>query len=187
MPARRGPALARSSFIAAGWLIAAVAVAGVALAQDDPIAANHVIVDARLHTSGQPSAAMLEQLGDRGFDTVINLAPPTAQGAVAEQRALLEAAGVSYANIPVDFRNPTYADFEQFSAALDAARAGQVLVHCQINARGSTFTFLYRVVHEQAPPAEAFELVRRVWQPNDVWRAFARDVLARNGIAYELP
>jgi uncharacterized protein (TIGR01244 family) len=181
MSARRGRT------VALGLLIAALTAAGVARAQDEPIAVNHVMVDERLHTSGQPSAAMLEKLGDRGFDTVINLAPPTAQGAVAEQRALLEASGVQYVNIGVDFRNPTYADFEQFSAALDAARAGHVLVHCQINARGSTFTFLYRVVHEQAPPAEAFELVRRVWQPNDVWRAFARDVLARNGIAYELP
>lgn len=182
MSARRAPPLVRP-----GLLTAALAVAGVAGAQDDPIAVNHVIVDERLHTSGQPTAAMLEQLGDRGFDTAINLAPPTARGAVAEERALLEAAGVNYVNIPVDFRHPTYTDFEQFSAALDEARGGQVLVHCQINARGSTFTFLYRVVHEQAPPAEAFKLVRRVWQPNDVWKAFARNVLSRNGIAYELP
>lgn len=157
-----------------------------AFAQDDAIAMNHVVVDARLHTSGQPQATVLETLADRGFATVINLAPPTVQGAVAQEGALLEASGVDYVNIPVDFRNPTYEDFERFSEALGAARDDQVLVHCQINARGSTFTFLYRVVHEGVPPAEAFELVRRVWTPNELWTAFAHDVLARNGIDFDL-
>lgn len=156
-----------------------------AIAQEEPIAANHVIVDARLHTSGQPQAAMLAKLGERGFETVINLAPPTVQGAVAEEPTLLETSGVEYVNIPVDFRNPTYDDFMRFSDAVRGAREGQLLVHCQVNARGSMFTFLYRVVHESVPPAEAFDLVKRVWTPNDVWTAFGRDVLARNGIEFD--
>ena len=168
-------------------LMLSTVVARESFAQDDALAVNHVIVEPRLHTSGQPPAAVLETLAERGFDTVINLAPPTVQGAVAEERALLEATGVEYVNIPVDFRNPTYEDFERFSAVLDAARDGQVLVHCQINARGSTFTFLYRVVHEAVPPAEAFELVQRVWTPTEPWAAFAHDVLERNGIRFEVP
>jgi len=157
-----------------------------ATGQDDAIAVNHVIVDDRLHTAGQPPGAVLGELGGR-FDTVINLAPPTVQGAVAEERALLEAAGVEYVNIPVDFRNPTHEDFERFSSALESARDGRVLVHCQINARGSTFTFLYRVVHEGVPPAEAFALVERVWTPTEPWAAYARSVLERHGVAFDVP
>lgn len=168
-------------------LLFTIAGTSCAIAQDDPIAVNHVIVDVRLHTSGQPAPAVLEKLGERGFDTVINLAPPTVQGAVAQERALLEASGVEYVNVPVDFRNPTYEDFARFSAALDEARDGQVLVHCQVNARGSTFTFLYRVVHEGAAPAEAFELVKRAWTPNAQWADFARDVLVRHGIDFDVP
>lgn len=157
------------------------------LAQESALAQNHVVVDDRLHTSGQPAAAVLETLAKRGFDTVINLAPPTVQGAVAEERALLEAAGVGYVNIPVDFRNPTYENFERFSEALGAARGGQVLVHCQVNARGSAFTFLYRVVHEGVAPAEAYELVTKVWTPNEQWTQFVEGVLARHDVDFEIP
>ena len=154
--------------------------------QDKGLAVNHVVVDERLHTSGQPAAAVLETLAARGFDTVVNLAPATVQGAVPEERDLLEGSGVTYVNVPVDFRNPTYADFELFSDSLGQARDGQVLVHCQVNARASMFTFLYRVVHEGVPPAEAYELVKQVWTPVEPWALFGEDVLKRHGIDFRL-
>lgn len=158
----------------------------VSFGQQEALALNHVIVDERLHTSGQPEAAVLEKLAAEGFDTVVNLAPSTVPGAVSDEGRLLEASGVSYVNIPVDFRNPTYEDFERFSDALERARAGQVLVHCQVNARASTFTFLYRVVHENAPADEAYALVKQAWTPNEQWVRFAEDVLERHGIELEL-
>ena len=172
--------------LSAVWLGHAALAPDLCLAQESAIAQNHVVVDDRLHTSGQPAAAVLEGLAKRGFDTVINLAPPTVQGAVAEERALLEASGVDYVNIPVDFRDPTYENFERFSEALRDSRDGQVLVHCQVNARGSAFTFLYRVVHEGVAPAEAYELVEKVWTPNEQWAQFVEDVLARHDIDFEV-
>jgi uncharacterized protein (TIGR01244 family) len=173
--------------LAAPLLLACVTFApNAAFAQDSTLAVNHVVIDDRLHTSGQPAAPVLETLAAHAFDTVINLAPPTVQGAIAEERALLEASGVEYVNIPVDFRNPTYEDFELFSDALRQARDGKVLVHCQVNARGSTFTFLYRAVHEGVPPAEAFELVKKAWTPSEPWARFAESVLARHGIDYKI-
>jgi protein tyrosine phosphatase (PTP) superfamily phosphohydrolase (DUF442 family) len=158
-----------------------------AAAEPQPVAINHVVVDARLHTSGQPQTPALETLAERGFDSVINLAPPTVVGAVADERELLESSGIAYVNIPVDFRNPTYADFERFSEALRETRGGQVLVHCQVNARASTFTFLYRVVHEGVAPAEAFELVKQVWTPIEPWADFGERVLERHGIDFRFP
>lgn len=158
----------------------------VSFAQQEALALNHIIIDERLHTSGQPEAAVLEKLAAEGFDTVVNLAPATVSGAVADESRLLEVTGVRYINIPVEFRNPTYEDFERFSDALERARAGKVLVHCQVNARASTFTFLYRVVHENAPAAEAYALVKQAWTPNEQWLLFAEDVLARHGIDLEM-
>ena len=158
----------------------------VSFGQQAALAPNHVVVDERLHTSGQPEAAMLGTLAAQGFDTVVNLAPATVTSAVPNEGEVLTASGVSYVHIPVDFRNPTYADFERFSAALERDRTGQVLVHCQVNARASTFTFLYRVVHEQAPPDEAYALVKQVWTPNEQWTRFAEDVLGRHGVEFEL-
>src|SRR5690606_26192634 len=127
-----------------------------------------------------------EKLAAQGFDTVVNLAPSSVPRAVPTEGDVLEASGVSYVNIPVDFRDPTYEDFAPFSEALERARAGQVLVHCQINARASTFTFLYRVVHENASPDEAYALVKQVWTPNEQWARFGQDVLERHGIEFEL-
>lgn len=170
-----------------GWLVGAALVPLVSFAQPEPLALNHVVIDERLHTSGQPAPPALEALAARGFDLVVNLAPPTAQGAVAEERDLLESSGVAYVNIPVDFRDPTYADFERFSDVLRQARDGNVLVHCQINARASMFTFLYRVVHEGVAPAEAFELVKQVWTPVEHWARFGDAVLEQHGVEFVFP
>lgn len=166
---------------------AAAALSTASFAQQEPIAVNHIVVNDRLHTSGQPQPAQLQTLADRSFDLVVNLAPPTVDSAVESESRLLEESGVSYVNIPVDWRNPTYADFERFSAVMREAEGKHVLVHCQVNARASTFTFLYRVVHEQVPPAEAFELVNAVWTPAEHWAAFGRSVLEQHNIDFEFP
>jgi protein tyrosine phosphatase (PTP) superfamily phosphohydrolase (DUF442 family) len=106
---------------------------------------------------------------------------------VAEESELLQRSGVAYVNIPVDFRNPTLEDFDRFSEVMQQAGDQQVLVHCQVNARASTFTFLYRVVHEGVAPEEAFALVEKVWMPVATWAAFGQQVLDRHGVEFTLP
>ena len=117
----------------------------------------------------------------------MNLAPPTNQGAVADEGKLVAEDGPTYVNIPVSWQQPTYEDFELFSAVMNGARDRKVLVHCQLNMRASAFTFLYRVVHEGVPPEEAMKALRAVWIPRDQWATFTADVLARNNIDFELP
>jgi uncharacterized protein (TIGR01244 family) len=178
---RLGPTLVKC------LLLAVSLTAITASAQEEQIAINHVIVDQRLHTSGQPAVPQLQTLADRGFDLVVNLAPPTVQGAVAEEREVLEGSGVDYVNIPVDFRNPTVEDFDRFSEVMRQAEDRRILVHCQVNARASTFTFLYRVVHQGVAPQEAFALVEKVWTPVATWAEFGRQVLDRHGIEFTFP
>ncbi len=151
-------------------------------AQEDELAINHVVINDRLHTSGQPESSQLSGLADLGFEMVINLAPPTTQGAIATEGKLVAENGVAYVNIPVDWRNPTYADFALFSGVLNQSGDRQVLVHCQVNKRASMFTFLYQVVHERVPVDEAFEFVTRVWVPEDQWVTFGKRVLERHDI-----
>ena len=152
-----------------------------------PLAVNYVAATERIHTAGQPDAATLATLAERGFELVINLAPPTNQGAVPEEGKLIAEDGPTYVNIPVDWQNPTSEDFEIFSAVMNGARDRKVLVHCQLNMRASAFTFLYRVIHEHVPPEQAMEALRAVWIPRDQWATFTADVLKRNNIAFELP
>ncbi len=152
------------------------------VAQEDELAVNHVVINDRLHTSGQPESSQLSGLADRGFEMVINLAPPTTQGAIATEGKLVAENGVAYVNIPVDWRNPTYADFALFSGVLNQSGDRQVLVHCQVNKRASMFTFLYQVVHAQVPVDEAFDFVTQVWVPEDQWVTFGKRVLERHDI-----
>jgi uncharacterized protein (TIGR01244 family) len=152
-----------------------------------PIGVNYVAATERLHTAGQPDAATLATLGEQGFELVVNLAPPTNQGAVADEGKLVAENGPTYVNIPVSWQQPTHEDFALFSAVMNGARDRKVLVHCQLNMRASAFTFLYRVIHEGVPPEEAMNALRAVWIPRDQWATFTADMLARNNIAFELP
>jgi protein tyrosine phosphatase (PTP) superfamily phosphohydrolase (DUF442 family) len=154
---------------------------------DDAIGVNYVAATERLHTAGQPNAATLATLAEQGFELVVNLAPPSSQGAVPEEGKLVAEDGPAYVNIPVSWQQPTYEDFELFSAVMNGARDRKVLVHCQLNMRASAFTFLYRVIHEGVAPEEALEALRTVWIPRDQWATFTADVLERHDVAFELP
>jgi len=158
-----------------------------AQAIDPTIGVNYVAATERLHTAGQPNAATLAALGEQGFELVVNLAPPSNQGAVAEEGKLVAEHGATYVNIPVSWQQPTYEDFELFSAVMNGARDRKVLVHCQLNMRASAFTFLYRVVHEDVPPEEAMKALRAVWIPRDQWATFTADVLKRHDVDFALP
>jgi protein tyrosine phosphatase (PTP) superfamily phosphohydrolase (DUF442 family) len=168
-------------------LLLAATAWGQAPSAGTPLGVNYVAVTDRLHTAGQPDAATLATLGEQGFELVVNLAPPSNQGAVPEEGKLVAEHGPTYVNIPVSWQKPTLADFDLFSAVMNGARDRKVLVHCQLNMRASAFTFLYRVVHERVAPEEAMKALAPVWIPRDQWATFTADVLARNGIDYTLP
>lgn len=151
----------------------------------DAAPANFVAVTERIHTSGQPTAAQLGTLKSKGYAFIINLATPASSGAIPEEGSLIARTGASYLNIPVDFKNPTYDDFELFSNILKQSGSRQVLVHCQVNKRASVFAFLYRVVHERVAPDEAWKHVVSIWEPEPQWSRFVRMVLKRHNIAYD--
>ena len=153
----------------------------------EPIGVNYVAATERLHTAGQPSATTLATLAEQGFELVVNLAPPSNDGAVPEEGKLIAEDGPTYVNIPVSWQKPTYQDFELFSAVMNGARERKVLVHCQLNMRASAFTFLYRVIHEGVAPEEAMQALRTVWIPRDQWAEFTADVLARHNVDFKLP
>jgi len=169
-------------------IVLAVAVCSTACAEETgEIGVNYVAATERIHTAGQPAADTLAGLAEQGFELVVNLAPPTSPGAVANEGKLVAEDGPTYVNIPVSWQNPTYEDFALFSAVMNGARDRKVLVHCQLNMRASAFTFLYRVVHEQVPPDEAFKALSAVWVPRDQWADFTALVLDKHGIDFALP
>ena len=167
--------------------ISAAGFSSASMAQVEELPLNYVIASERLHTSGQPDSEQLASLPDQGFDLVINLATPTSPNSIPDEGRLVTEGGASYVNIPVDWRAPTYEDFEFFSGILNQSSHDRVLVHCMLNYRASLFTFLYRTVHQGVAPDEAYEAVAAVWEPEDQWLEFGQMVLARHGIEYRLP
>ena len=139
-----------------------------------------------LTSAAQPSSDWLGQAKELKYDLVINLAPPQSHGSIANEGGIVGSKGVTYVNIPVDFKNPTPEDFRFFSAVVKANAERNVFVHCQVNLRGSSFTFLYRVIHEGADPREALAKMQSVWTPDPVWRKFIEETLAANGKKVEI-
>ena len=148
-------------------------------AGDEP--ANFVSWRSGLSSSAQPNAAFLKRAKSLGYDIVINLAPPEYDEAVLNEGAILAAQGVVYVNIPVRFGNPTAEDFRLFRDAMKSVSAKNVLVHCQINLRGSAFSYLYRVIVESANEEDAHSKLTGVWMPNPIWKKFIASTLAANG------
>src|SRR5688572_17173356 len=146
---------------------------------------NFVPVSERIHTSGQPSAAQLGGLAEKGYKLVINLAPPTSAGSLADEGMLVAQTGIAYVNIPVDWHEPLHEDLALFSEILDRAGSRRALVHCQVNNRASLFTFLHQVVRGGVGPELAYENVTAIWAPDARWKAFAREVLRRHKVDFE--
>jgi len=146
---------------------------------------NLVEITPQITTSAQPTAAFLESLKAQGFGAVIFIAPPTVGNAVKEEPFIVGKQGLLYANVPVNFMAPTAADFNAFRGVLNAWRDRKVLVHCQVNMRASVFMFLYRVLQDNEPPEKAYENVRKIWNPDPVWREFLSSTLKTNGIVFE--
>ena len=82
---------------------------------------------------------------------------------------------MSYVHIPIDFKAPTSEDFRVFASVMDAFKNRPVFVHCAANMRVSAFVFLYRVLHDKVPRAEAERDLHAIWQPDEVWSRFMQE------------
>ena len=75
---------------------------------------NYREISERVCTSGQPTKNQFTLIKDAGYRTVINLAPHDAENALEDESGALASLGLRYIHIPVDFANPTQADFDRF-------------------------------------------------------------------------
>lgn len=167
-------------------VLAAIALLSAICAHAQSNPDNYVQWRKGLASSAQPDKGWLRKAREKGFDVVVNLAPPQAHGSLPDEGGILGATGITYVNIPVDFQHPTAEDFRFFAEVLKANASRNVLVHCQVNLRGSSFTFLHRVLNEGAEMAEAREKLLGVWTPDRVWQRFIEETLKANGKSADL-
>jgi protein tyrosine phosphatase (PTP) superfamily phosphohydrolase (DUF442 family) len=140
---------------------------------------NFIAVGDDLATGGQPSEAELRDVAAAGYRTNINLGLLDPRYCLPDEAGLSASLGLSYRHIPVQFDAPAVADFEAFVAAMDARGADPVFVHCAANYRVSAFVGLYGELRLGWTRADADAHMRRVWEPNEVWRGFIEECRRR--------
>ena len=115
---------------------------------------------------------------------MINLALPTSTNALPDERAVVEAQGMTYYPIPVEWECPTSQDFQQFVTMMTQFAEHKVFVHCAMNMRVSAFVYLYRRLQGVPQDTAAADLAK-IWQPNETWQTFINTVLAESGMGIQ--
>ena len=133
---------------------------------------NYLPINSQLATSGQPTKNQLKSIQRAGYTKIINLAPTRAENALNNEAALVADLGMGYINIPVDFSNPTEQDFAQFVSQLKSHSNKKIWIHCAANMRVSCFIFKYRTAILGTNQNHAQADLRKIWQPNAVWKQF---------------
>ena len=134
-------------------------------------------------SSGQPTALQLEKIEQQGFERVIYLAFTDNDTAIEDEDRVVKQLGMDYIHIPVDWENPTLTDFKTFAEVMGNENPVKTLLHCQVNFRASSFSFLYRVAVQGVPHLDAKNDLDSVWAPNETWFRFIRTVLKDYGLS----
>lgn len=142
---------------------------------------NFLPLSDSLLTSGQPTEAQLAAVKAAGVTHVINLAPHGLENSLKNEPEIVDALGMRYIHIPVDFKNPTEANFSRFCEAMQQVKHDKVLVHCAANMRVSAFMFRYRIQVLGEDRALAQQDLQKIWEPFEVWAGFVeRGVLEQS-------
>ena len=129
-------------------------------------------LDGRITTSGQPTEAQLAEIRGRGVRHIVNLGLHTHEKALPDEAATVDRLGMTYIHIPVDFQNPTDADFAEFCSTMAELQGKTVHVHCIANYRVSAFFYRYRRDVLGWDEGQARADLEKLWQPVEVWADF---------------
>ena len=131
-------------------------------------------LDQLLTTSGQPGEQDLVLLAQGGTRAVINLALHSHELALPDERATVEALGMTYVHIPVPFGAPGEDHFAAFCAAMARHHDQQIHVHCIMNYRVSAFIYRWRRDVLGWDDEQSRAAMLEVWDPGDypAWDAF---------------
>lgn len=147
---------------------------------------NYYEYSPALLSAGQPRREQFPAIAKAGVEAVINLAPVTDPGALADEAEIVAKLGMGYVHIPVNWDHPPRADYASFLVAMEKFRGKRVLVHCYAGSRASAFVFLYRVLELDADRSAAHTTLEAIWANNPgyelpvvpQWQKLIDDVLA---------
>jgi uncharacterized protein (TIGR01244 family) len=128
-----------------------------------------------------PKTEQVDAIAQAGVQAVVNLAPEKSEGALQNERNLVEARGIQYVHIPVEWDSPTRQNLDDFMNAMDAHADDHVLVHCQANFRATGFVALYRILRLGWKKEDAFQDLQKIWNPEKflIWQKFIEENLGQ--------
>ena len=144
---------------------------------------NYIAYSDVLASSGQPTAAQFQVQAEAGVQRVVYLAFTDHETSLANEDRVVRDLGMAFVQVPVVWANPQVEDFRLFAAIMAQGGDQKTLVHCQVNWRASSFSFLYRVIHDNVPMDDAVVDLTSIWTPTEPWRQFIVDVLDAHGLA----
>ena len=87
----------------------------------------------------------------------------------------VDALGMRYIHIPVDFSQPTEADYARFAATMAELAGETIHVHCIANMRVSAFFYRWRREVLGLNEGEARAAMETIWKPDGVWAKLIGD------------
>jgi len=164
----------------------------VSLAIEDPDPALTEIINFRQYServasAGQPTREQFQTIAEQGFERIVYIAFTNNPNALPDADIVIKDLGMEYMQVPVDFSNPLPDEFYAFADSMERNRGKKTLVHCQVNARATAFSFLYRVIYDNTSVELAKADMNTVWQPNEVWRDFIFEVMDQNNVDPNCP
>ncbi|CAG0950112.1 atypical dual specificity phosphatase [Anaerolineae bacterium] len=135
---------------------------------------NYLKLSDTLHSGGMPTPEQISSIAEEDIQVVVNLATSKSEGWIPDEKDMVEAQGIAYYSIPVDWENPTLDNFNKFVGVMDKHKHQNILVHCQANYRATAFIALYRYNRVGWAEENAFKDLRKIWNPAEypVWQKF---------------
>ena len=133
-------------------------------------------VSEQICCAAQPDEEWLELISSSGIRWVINLGFEQDGLGCGKEPQLVEALGMRYCYIPVQFDEPKLEDYQAFCSALQQCEDERVLVHCVANKRASCFVALWMEQCHDWSRGQANHLIHSVWQPDPIWQQFLAKV-----------
>lgn len=135
-----------------------------------------------LSSSGVVGANRLKGLADEGYECVINLLPNDSEYAIAEEQETVQKQGLDYIYIPVDWEQPSTANYQATVSALADNQTRKTHIHCAANWRVSGFYSCYAVSEKTWSEEQARQHISELWQPQQFpqWQA----LLAQLGLTF---
>ena len=136
---------------------------------------------------GQPDAADLPRLAQRGYRTVVNLRGAHEEGVLEDEKRLAEEAGLNYAEIPVTPETLDDLAVQRFQGAVTGTDGPPAYVHCRGGGRAGLLTLMHLALAHSWSLQQAYEEGERhgglAPGPDSPYREFFESFIKRHSPA----